>query len=63
MSYNLSDSDKALIRHGAGNMKGAQVVSLQNAVAARLQADLDAGVIKSVTKNNVRAALTKELAK
>jgi hypothetical protein len=42
---------------------GAQIVSLQNAVAARLQADLDAGLIKEVRRNYVRAAITKELAK
>ncbi|MCW2069703.1 UNVERIFIED_ORG: hypothetical protein M2195_000914 [Bradyrhizobium japonicum] len=59
----MSDGDKAMIRHAAGNLSGAAVVDLQNAVAARLQADLDAGLIKAVTKNHVRAACTAELSR
>jgi len=52
----LSDDAKLMIRHMAGNLNSAQVASLQTAVAARLQADLDASKIKVVTRNHVRAA-------
>ncbi|WP_027528017.1 hypothetical protein [Bradyrhizobium sp. Ec3.3] len=63
MSYSLSDADKQMIRHAAGNLNGSQVTTLQTAVAARLQADLDAGKIKAVTRNHLRAACTAELSK
>jgi len=59
----LSDRDKQMIRHASGDLNGAAVTNLQNAVAARLQADLDAGLIKAVTRNHVRAAVTKELSR
>ncbi|MCP3459629.1 hypothetical protein [Bradyrhizobium sp. CCGUVB23] len=59
----LSDSDKAMIRHAAGNLNGSQVTTLQSAVATRLQADLDAGLIKAVTKNHFRAAVARELSR
>jgi len=63
MSYNLTDNDKAMIRHAAGAINGSQVSSLQTAIAARLQADLDAGKIRAVTRSHVRAATTAELAR
>jgi hypothetical protein len=52
-----------MIRHAAGAMNGSQVSTLQTAIAARLQADLDAGEIRAVTRNHVRAATTTELSR
>jgi hypothetical protein len=46
-----------MIREAAAGLNSSEVVNLQNRVAARLQADLDAGVIKAVTKNHLRAAI------
>ena len=56
-ALNLSKNDKAMIREAAAGLNSSEVVNLQNRVAARLQADLDAGVIKAVTKNHLRAAI------
>jgi hypothetical protein len=60
---NLSKSDKVMIRLAAGGLNGAEVANLEDKVAARLQADLNAGVIKAVTRNHLRAAITAELSK
>ena len=60
---NFSKADKAMIRHAAAGLNGSEVANLANKVAARLQADLDAGVIKTGTKNNLRAAITGELSR
>jgi hypothetical protein len=52
-----------MIRHAAAGLNGSEITNLENKVAERLQADLDAGVIKAVTRNHLRAAITAELSK
>jgi hypothetical protein len=60
---NFSKADKAMIRHAAAGLNGSEIANLENKVAARLQADLDAGVMRAVTKNHLRAAITGELSR
>lgn len=63
MSYTLSDNDRAMVWASAGQMNTAEVQALETAVANRLGALIDSGIVAQITKNNVRAAIAQELAK
>jgi hypothetical protein len=58
----LTKDDLAMIRAGAGDLDTAGVQALQAGVISRLQKAIERGEISQVTKNNVRAAITAELA-
>ncbi|WP_439399395.1 hypothetical protein ACRQ5Q_18585 [Bradyrhizobium sp. PMVTL-01] len=58
----LNKEDKAMIREAARGLNGADAAGFEAAVIARLQEALDAGIIERVTKNNVRAACSAQLA-
>ena len=59
----LNKEDRAMVSEAARGLNGAAADNFMSAVIARLQEALDAGVIKQITKNNVRAACSAELAK
>ncbi|MDN4988838.1 hypothetical protein QY049_37465 [Bradyrhizobium sp. WYCCWR 13022] len=59
----MSKQDKAMVREAARGMNGADAANFEGAVIARLQELLDSGVVASIAKNHIRAAMTAELAK
>jgi hypothetical protein len=63
MTITLSKEDVAMINASAGDLDTAGVEALKAAVISRLQKAIDSGVIATVTKNHVRAAVTAELGK
>ena len=63
MTIQLTKSDLEMIRIAAGDLDQAGFQALVDGVRSRLQKMNDRGEIKHVTANNVRAAVTAELAK
>ena len=59
----LSKTDKLMVREAARGLNGADAANFESGVIARLQKQLDAGTIKHVTKNQVRAACSAEATK
>jgi hypothetical protein len=58
----LDKHDKAMIREAGRGFEGAAFLNFEDGVIARLQAQLDSGVIHAITRNHVRAACNAELA-
>jgi hypothetical protein len=59
----LDKESRAMVSEAARGLNGAAADNFMSAAIARLQEALDSGLIKQVTKNNVRAACSAELAK
>jgi hypothetical protein len=57
----LTTSEREMIRSSAGDLDTAGVAALEAAVVARLTKAIDSGVVREVTKNILRAAITAEL--
>ncbi|MGY3409154.1 hypothetical protein ACVWZV_005267 [Bradyrhizobium sp. GM5.1] len=59
----LTKEDMAMVRESAKGLNGADAANFETAVIARLQHALDAGIVRDITKNVVRAACSAELSR
>jgi hypothetical protein len=61
MSITLSKEDLSMIRASGHGLDTAGMQQLEASVISRLEKLLDDGTVTSITRNNVRAAITAEL--